>query len=67
MTSADFYFEGIKLAIFCDGKEFHDIEKDKKIDEKLSELGISSMRFSGKSITEELENVINKIKLAVNS
>lgn len=65
ITSADFYFEGIKLAIFCDGKGFHDIEKDQKIDSKLTELGITSLRFSGKRISEEIEFVVEEIKAKI--
>lgn len=62
ITSSDFYFPKEKLAIFCDGVEFHDIEKDEKIDENLKAIGIESLRFSGKRITEELEEVLNEIE-----
>jgi len=62
ITTSDFYFPKEKIAIFCDGVEFHDKEKDKKIDESLKEIGITSMRFSGKRITEELEKVLDEIE-----
>lgn len=62
ITSADFYYPNQKLAIFCDGKEFHDIERDRKIDENLKTLGITTLRFSGKRITEEMEIVLDEIQ-----
>lgn len=62
ITAADFYFPDKKLAVFCDGKEFHDNEKDKKIDDKLKELGIKTVRFTGKEISEKLEDVLDKIE-----
>ena len=61
ITSADFYFENSKLAIFCDGKEFHDKDKDARIDKSLKDIGIRTMRFSGKRITEDLEKVLDEI------
>ena len=61
ITAADFYFPENNLAIFCDGKEFHDIEKDEMINKKLAEFGISVLRFSGKEITEQLPTVLDKI------
>lgn len=62
ITAADFYFPDKKLAIFCDGKEFHDTVKDNKITEALSKLGIRSLRFSGKEITETIEKVLDKVE-----
>ncbi|MFB6343519.1 DUF559 domain-containing protein [Saccharicrinis sp. FJH62] len=62
ITAADFFFSDNKLAIFCDGSEFHDEAKDKIIDSKLADLGIKSMRFSGKEITEQIESVLDKIE-----
>lgn len=61
ITQADFYFPYKKLAIFCDGKEFHDLNKDKKINEALNKLDINVLRFTGKDITENLENVLETI------
>ena len=37
-------------------------EKDNRIDSELKELGVKSLRYSGKQITEELENVLNDIE-----
>lgn len=62
ITAADFYFPNEKLAIFCDGSEFHDIVKDQVITEKLKGFGIDSLRFSGKEISENIESVISRIK-----
>ncbi len=50
------------MALFCDGKEFHDTEKDKRIDESLNALGIKTLRFSGKRITEDIETVLDEIE-----
>jgi hypothetical protein len=65
LTNPDFYFQDKKVAIFCDGKEFHtNVEnemRDKKINHSLEELGIRSLRFSGKEISENLESVVETI------
>lgn len=65
ITTSDFYYPKEKIALFCDGKEFHDTAKDNKIDDKLNEIGIKSLRFSGKRITEELEVVLDEIEIAL--
>lgn len=62
ITSADLFFPEYKTAIFCDGSNFHNKEKDQKIDLALSDLGIKSLRYSGKQITENLENVLDDIE-----
>lgn len=62
ISNVDFYFHEKKLAIFCDGRAYHDAEKDGKIDSKLRDLGIKSLRFNGKQLTEDLESVIETIK-----
>lgn len=71
ISNVDFFFPEKQLAIFCDGKAFHDSEekraKDTKIDSSLSSLGISSLRFSGKQITGDLESVIKTVKEKINS
>jgi len=66
ITASDFYFPRKNLAIFCDGSQFHDKEKDEKINRKLKTLGIDALRFTGKEITEELEKVIDKIENKIN-
>lgn len=65
ITASDFYYPKHRLAIFCDGREFHDTEKDKKIDEALNTIGVQTLRFSGKRITEELETVLDEIEKAL--
>jgi hypothetical protein len=62
ITAADFYFPEINLAIFCDGKEFHNVEKDEAINKKLNDFGISVLRFSGKQISESLPEVLSVIE-----
>ena len=62
VESPGIVFPEKKLAIFCDGKEFHDAEKDRRIVKELEQLGIQSLRFSGKQITENLEAVLNSIE-----
>ncbi|EPR69387.1 DUF559 domain-containing protein [Cyclobacterium qasimii] len=62
ITSADFYFPEKKLAIFCDGKEFHDEMKDKEISKKLNDIGVDVLRFSGKQINEDLTSVLDEIE-----
>lgn len=66
ITQADFYFPEKQLAIFCDGSDFHDIEKDKKINKSLEKLGVKYLRFSGKQISEELEKVVEIISSEYN-
>ncbi|WP_158624910.1 DUF559 domain-containing protein [Gynurincola endophyticus] len=62
ITTADFYYPKHKVAIFCDGKDYHDKEKDQKIDDSLNAIGVKSLRFAGKLITEELEKVLDEIE-----
>jgi hypothetical protein len=62
ITAADFYFPKEKVAIFCDGKAYHDIEKDDKINKSLNAIGVKVLRYSGKKISEELENVLDDIE-----
>lgn len=66
ITSADLYFDNMKLAIFCDGEEFHDTVKDSRIATTLSDIGIRSLRFSGKEITENIEIVLDRIEEELN-
>ncbi|SJN52658.1 hypothetical protein FM120_36835 [Sphingobacterium faecium PCAi_F2.5] len=62
ITEVDFYFADKKLAIFCDGKEFHDEEKDRRINLTLEKIGVRALRYSGKQITENLEEVLADIQ-----
>ena len=65
VTEADFYLPDKKIAIFCDSVKYHrnksDKEKDKKISDKLKELGIKSVRLNGKDIVNNLEKCVNKV------
>lgn len=61
ITNAGFYFKEGKLAIFCDGSEYHNPEKDKLIDKQLQTIGIRCLRFTGKEISERLEAVLETI------
>ncbi|HMG14534.1 MAG TPA: DUF559 domain-containing protein, partial [Saprospiraceae bacterium] len=65
ITAADFYFPEKKVAVFCDGKEFHNEAKDKAIAEKLNNIGVSSIRFTGKEINSSLSEVLDKIEKAI--
>lgn len=65
ITEADLYFPSSKLAIFCDSKQFHrgkkNQGKDEFIDKALSEIGIKSLRLTGKEIIEKLDKCVNRI------
>lgn len=65
VTAADFYFPEKKLAIFCDSIKYHtrtsNINKDKLIDDKLNDLGIKSLRISGKDIVNNLKSCVDRI------
>jgi hypothetical protein len=65
ITEADLYFPEKKLAIFCDSTKFHrgakNKEKDELIDEQLGELGIRTLRISGKQIVERLNDCVQLV------
>jgi hypothetical protein len=65
ITEADFFFEEQKVAVFCDSVEFHTTEKavakDAAIDEKLSAIGIRSIRISGSDIVKSPINCAQRI------
>jgi hypothetical protein len=61
ITSADFFFLDKKIAVFCDGKEFHNEGKDTVINQKLNDIGITTLRFSGNQINENLAMVLDEI------
>ena len=65
ITSADFYFPDKKVAIFCDGKEFHNSEKDKIINKKLNDIDINVLRFTGKEINDNLSKVLDTIEKTI--
>jgi hypothetical protein len=58
VTEADLYFPEQKLAVFCDGAHHLRLKqrkKDEAIVNRLSELGIRSVRLPGRQIVWELE------------
>jgi hypothetical protein len=65
ITEADLYFPKNKLAIFCDSSQFHrgkkNKNKDELIDIELSNIGIITLRFSGKEIIEDINSCVNKV------
>jgi hypothetical protein len=58
VTEADFFFPGPKLAVFCDSGSFHRgpkaQAKDEAIDTRLQNLGVTSVRVSGRTIVRDL-------------
>ena len=58
------------IAVECDGDSYHmenkNVEKDKKRDNLLFVNGWETMRFTSKSLNEELEQSVRLIKQAVN-
>jgi len=68
LTIADFYIEkrDTKLCIYTDGHTYHrsekQVQKDRKIDRKLQELGYKVLRFTGKDVNENIDKVIEDIK-----
>lgn len=65
ITEADLYFPEKKLAIFCDSKQFHrgkkNENKDENIDNSLSEVGIKTLRLTGKEIINNLDECVDRI------
>jgi hypothetical protein len=58
VTEIDIFFPDQRLAVFCDGTHHsrrRQREKDKKIDEQLAALDITSLRISGTQIINDLK------------
>jgi len=65
----DFCCASEKLVIELDGDQhgdYHKIEKDKKRDQYLKDLGFSILRFENRLVFQEPEFVKNEIKKAFN-
>ncbi|WP_185842648.1 hypothetical protein [Vibrio cholerae] len=66
ITDADYYFPEKKLAVFCDSIAYHSspeaIAKDKAIDDKLKQIGITSLRICGKDIASSPIECANRIR-----
>lgn len=64
LTEIDIFFPDERLAVFCDGSHHtrsKQVERDAKIDGKLGELGISTVRASGKLIIGNLGGAADEI------
>jgi hypothetical protein len=65
ITDVDLFFPDKKNAVFCDSTKFHRGEKaktkDERISNQLSDLGIRSIRVSGKDIVERLDIIVEEI------
>ena len=61
----DIAFPDIKVAIECDGKEFHSspdaVKRDQARDHKLNNLGWKVMRFGEKDIENNIGGVMNRV------
>ncbi|QIA08799.1 endonuclease domain-containing protein [Draconibacterium halophilum] len=69
LTVVDFYIEksDVKLCIYTDGHTYHErteeqAQRDKRIDRKLQELGFKVLRYTGKDVNENIDEIINEIK-----
>ena len=69
LTVPDFYIEkkNEKICIYTDGHTYHErteeqAQRDKRIDRKLQELGFRVLRYTGKNVNENLNNIIQEIK-----
>lgn len=61
---ADFLVEqnGKKIVVECDGKDFHNPQKDQKRDEILLQKGFETLRFSGSEIFHNVEKCVLEVK-----
>jgi len=69
LTVVDFFIEkrNTKLCVYTDGHTYHErteeqAQRDKKIDRKLQELGFQVLRYTGKDVNENVENIVGEIK-----
>jgi hypothetical protein len=65
ISSVDLYFPTERVAVFCDGgnhsRRRHK-DRDKKIDEALTALGIRSVRVMGHEIKSDLAKAVTRVK-----
>jgi hypothetical protein len=65
ITEVDLYFPKNRLAIFCDSTQFHrgrkNENKDSSIDKALADIGIDTLRLTGKDIINNLDKCVEKI------
>lgn len=66
LTEPDMYFPEQKLAVFCDSTRYHRggkaQAKDAKIDQKLAELGVGSVRVPGKLIVDDMKAAADMVE-----
>ena len=69
LTVVDFYLEkkDMKLCVYTDGHTYHErteeqAQRDKRIDRKLQELGFQVLRYTGKDVNDNTENIVSEIK-----
>lgn len=69
LTTPDFFFEKgeRKLCVYADGESYHkgnpeQHAKDKIINKKLQDFGYTVLRYTGKQINENMDNIIKEIK-----
>lgn len=54
--------DGNKFIVECDGKDFHDIEKDKLRDNDILELyGLNTLRFTGSEVYNDVKKCVSNI------
>jgi very-short-patch-repair endonuclease len=59
----DFYCKDLFLAIEIDGESHHgNLERDKKKDNRLKELGVTVLRFDDMEVIHQLDKVLEKIE-----
>ena len=65
ITEVDLFFPIEKLAVFCDSVKYHRGKKNKardtSIDDRLSSLGIRSLRLRGNEIVKSISDCVNRI------
>lgn len=73
LTVVDFYIEKkqTKLCVYTDGHSYHErteeqAQHDRNIDRKLQELGFQVLRYTGKDVKENIEQIIEEIKKWIN-
>ena len=70
LTIPDFAFPKDKIAIYCDGYEFHykrePFQKDRQQSRDLQLQGWSVLRFTGSEILNDTESVVATIQRAIN-
>lgn len=68
LTEADFYFAEERLAVFCDGAHHSrrkNVEKDRKIDSRLAEIGIQAVRIPSDVIGTDLKKAGDLVSDAI--